>query len=167
MFVDVLTYILSNFGFVMFDLAIFFIILHKLIVRNRLPESEMVYRWMAVFGLGFSLVYAGIMHIVFPEIVAQGIGWATSPFQFEVGMADIALGMLGIFSFRASYSFRVATVFASIIMLWGDALGHLYQQIVAHNFSPGNAGTWFWLDLIIPLVLLICIINLRPTRVKR
>lgn len=157
-----IAFVLSNFDLVMFDVAVIFIILHRILVGKRVPESEIVYRWVAVFALGFTAIYAFVMHVFFAKIAATTIGWQISPFQFEVGIANLAIGVLGILSFRASYGFRLATVIGATLWLWGDAIGHLYQLIKAQNYSIGNAGTWFWMDLIIPLILIICINKLKP-----
>ncbi len=33
----------------------------------------------------------------------------------------------------------------------GAAANQLYRMATAHNFAPGNAGTIFWADILIPL----------------
>jgi len=86
-----------------------------------------------------------------------------SPFQYEVGMAGFGFGVMAILSFNANYSFRLATVIGLVCWLWGDASGHIYQMIVHQDFMLGNAGTWFWMDLVLPFILIICIFNLRPS----
>lgn len=151
---------LSNFDLAMFILAVIFILFH-LLFNRRLAFPEIVYRWIAFFALGLCGIYAFIMHAFFPTTAAAAIGWVTSPFQFEVAMADLSLGVLGILSFNANVGFRMATVVASICMLWGDAIGHLYQIFTFHNYSVGNAGSWLWMDIIVPLILLICVLNLK------
>ena len=62
------------------------------------------------------------------------------------------LGVVGAFS--KSRGFRLATVLGVTVWFWGDAAGHIYQMVAKDDFSPGNAGTWFWLDVISPAVLL-------------
>lgn len=152
-----ITQVLSNFSLAMFLLATLFILLHTAVRFRHVAFYEIVYRWMALFALGFTGIYTFVMHAFYAEYTAATIGWAVSPFQYEVAMADLALGLLGVFSFRASYGFRLATVIAAMTMLWGDASGHIYQMIVNNDFELGNAGTWFCLDIVIPLILLICI----------
>lgn len=161
---DWIALLMSNFDLAMFILAVIFIIVHFLIAGRRIRGSEIVYRWMAFFALGFTGIYAFILHVFFPEMAATGIGWQTSPFQFEVGMADLALGILGLLSFKANYGFRLATVIATAICFWGDAIGHVYQLVKFQNYSVGNAGSWLWMDIIIPLILIICIVKLRPEK---
>jgi hypothetical protein len=81
-----------------------------------------------------------------------------SPFQYEVGIADLTVGVLGILAFWGNFSFRLAAAIAGIVWYWGDAVGHVRQMIVADNFAPGNAGSWFWTDVLVPLLLVICLV---------
>lgn len=161
---DYIQFALSNFDLTMFALAVLFILIHLSMRIKRVSYAEIVFRWMVLFPLGFVGIYTFVMHVFFSEVAASVIGWSSSPFQFEVGIADLALGVLGILSFRGLYGFRLATVIAATIMLWGDAIGHVYQMAVNQNFNPGNAGSWFALDLIVPAILLICITRLKPVR---
>ena len=156
-----ITQVLTNFSLAMFLLAILFILFHTAVRIRYVSFYEIVYRWMALFALGFTGIFTFVMHAFYADTSAAMIGWSVSPFQYEVAMADLALGVLGVFAFKASFGFRLATVIAAVVILWGDASGHLYQMIVNGNFDLGNAGTWFWLDLIVPLILLICIGRLQ------
>ncbi|ACL16218.1 DUF6790 family protein [Methanosphaerula palustris] len=48
---------------------------------------EIVLMWQLVCGLGLSMIWGGIGHLLFADRVAESIGWATgSPFQQEVGI---------------------------------------------------------------------------------
>jgi hypothetical protein len=154
---------LSNFDLLMFILALIFIVFHRLIRKN-LAESEIVYRWMALFALGFTALYAFIFHVFFADFSAQAIGWNNTPFQYEVASANFAIASIAILSFNASYGFRLATVIASTCWLWGDAIVHLYEFIAYHNDAVGNIGSWFWMDVFVPIILICCIVKLRPTR---
>ena len=156
--------ILSNFDLMMLGLAVVFIILHRLKVGHHLALAEISYRWLAFFALGCTGCYAAFMHAVFPVLAAAGIGWHTSPFQFEVAMANLAFGLLGICSSHASFNFRLATVVGASIWLWGDALGHLYQLMKYQNLSIGNAGSWLWVDLCLPLLLWTALSSLNQLR---
>lgn len=151
-----ITLVLENFSLAMLILALLFILLHKLIKRH-IPESEIIYRWLAFFALGLSSLYAFVMHAFFPNLAANNIGWTTNPFQYEVAMANLAIGVIAILSFNASYGFRLATVIAAVFWLWGDAVGHILQIIKFHDFSQGNAGSWLVMDIILPFMLIIVI----------
>lgn len=157
-----LTILLSNFSLFMFVLGLSFALLNKALTS--LPFYECFFRWVSFFALGFTGFYTFVMHVFYSQMSAATIGWATSPFQFEVGMADLSLGLLGVLSFKASYGFRLASVIAALCMLWGDAIGHVIQMIANHNFAPGNAGSWFFLDILVPLFLLIAILKLKHNK---
>ncbi len=161
MFENTIKLALSNFGLVMFALAIIASFL-QWALDHKTNTYEIFFRWIAFLALGLTGIYAFIIHAFFPELGASTIGWANSPFQFEVAVANLGFGILAIFSFRATYGFRLATVLGNTCWLWGDAIGHIYQMITQHNFTLGNAGSWFWLDIIIPLALIICLIKLKP-----
>lgn len=165
MYRDYIELVLSNFGLFMFVLAVVFIILHKLIVRSRVSSDEVVYRWMALFPLGVTGIYAFVVHAFYPEIADASIGWSGSPFEYEVAVADLALGLIAVLSFNASFGFRLATVIANVTFLLGCAFNHIYLMFMHGNFHIGNAGSWLWLDdLILPLILLLCINGLSRQR---
>jgi hypothetical protein len=149
---DWIAFALSHFELTMLLFALFFIVLHLIVRKKNVSFYEVVFRWVVLFSLGFTSLYVFIMQAFFPILTASSLGWQMSPFQFEVALANLSLGVLGVLSFRASLGFRLATVLSAVIMLWGDAIDH---------FTPGNAGSWFWLNLIIPLILLICFVKLK------
>ncbi len=161
---DWIAWALSQFDVTMLLCALFFIVLHTIVRVKYVSFYEIIFRWLVLFSLGFTSLYTFVMHAFYPHMAAAVIGWAASPFQFEVAMADLAIGVLGVLSFRASYGFRLATVIASVCFLWGDAVGHMREMVVNNNFYPGNAGSWFWLDIFIPLILLICITHLKSKK---
>ena len=45
--------------------------------------------WLMLLFVGVSGLYTGILHLAWPAQAAASIGWATSPFQWEVGMATL------------------------------------------------------------------------------
>ncbi len=128
--------------------------------------SENLYRWISLLGAGVVGVYVFFMHAFMPSVSAGQIGWQTSPFQYEVAVANLGFGMLCILAFSASYGFRLASVIGISVWLWGDAIGHIRQMIVAKNFSPGNAGPWFWSDVLVPLLLIWLITKLKNQQTK-
>ena len=91
-------------------------------------------------------------------VAAVLIGWQVSPFQFEVGMADLAIGVTAIVAFWRDLSFKAAAVCAASIFLLGDAVGHVHEMLDAGNFAPGNAGVPFYMDLIYPLLAITLLI---------
>lgn len=111
--------------------------------------------WQLATGLGLSYLYAAFGHLVFADQVAASIGWpAGSPFQREVGLWDLSIGIVGLLclKFRSPW-FWTATVIAFAIFSIGAGLGHVYEVIVHGNTSINNAGPVMYMDLFYPVFL--------------
>jgi len=128
--------------------------------RHQLGHSfaQTLLAWLLLLSVGAQGIYTFVIHVFFPEQSAANIGWAVSPFQYEVGIADLTVGVLGVLAFWGNFGFRLAAVIAGVVWYWGDAIGHVKQMIVANNFAPGNAGPWFWTDVFVPMLLLACLL---------
>ena len=118
--------------------------------------------------IGIGSIWAFIGHVFLANMVAAQIGWpAGSPFQFEVGIANLSYGILGILCLKFRDNFWTATVVAVSIFYWGAAYGHLLNIIQTGNLSPGNAGYALYGDFIIPLVLIVLFVAYRMTMDKQ
>lgn len=165
MYRDVMEFTINNFCFAMFILAAFFIFLHKLIMRGKISDNEIVYRWLALFPLGFGSIYIFALHAFCPDMAASTSAFTCSAVQCSIGIAYLAFGVMAVLSFNASFGFRLATVIGNAIWLLGSATQHINAMIMQGNYLIGDAGSWLWLqDLILPLLMLICINGLNPNR---
>ncbi len=162
MLANLVAFTLENFTLVAFIAAIGFALLSGFVVRKHpaLGWAEQFFRWIAL-AMGATGIYAFITHAFFPEQAAAAIGWQNSPFQFEVAVANLGFGVIAILAFSASFGFRLAAVIGNLCWLWGDAAGHIYQMVASHNFTIGNAGSWFWLDIIYPGAALILLLVMK------
>ncbi len=117
---------------------------------------EVLLLYLLVLLVGISGLMAGLAHIFLAQEVALKIGWQPgSPFQFEVAMADLAFGILGILCFWQRGGFWTATIIGYAIFLLGCAYGHVREAMVAGNFAPYNVGIMIWLnDVGLPVLLL-------------
>jgi hypothetical protein len=129
--------------------------------RSGAPIADRLLGWILLLPIGVTGLWAAIFHLFFPQTAAADIGWQMSLFQFEVGLADLAIGATACVSFWRSLDFKAAAVMASSIFLLGDAVGHVKQMIVAGNFAPGNAGVPFYSDIAFPLLVIILLIIVR------
>jgi hypothetical protein len=110
---------------------------------------------------GVDGLWSGFFHIAYPEHAAYFIGWQDSPFQFEVGMADLAFGVAGCAAFRASHGFKAPTVLVNAIFLLGDAAGHVRQMMTTGTFASGNAGPVFYLDILLLVATIVLLLISR------
>ncbi|ASQ46159.1 DUF6790 family protein [Legionella clemsonensis] len=152
---EIITLALRNFTWTLFILSMIVASLVLLFRPKPLSKAEIIdvlFSYFLLFNVGISYLYNFIMHVFFGDFTAQFIGWAQSPFQLEVGFASLGFSVVGIISFWSGLGFRAATLIGPAMFLWGAAGGHLYQMVTADNFSPGNAGSIFWSDIIIPVI---------------
>jgi hypothetical protein len=109
--------------------------------------------WLLLLPVGVDALWAGLFHVLWPHTAASFIGWQVSPFQFEIGVADIALGVAGIAAFWRPLDFKAAVVVYAVVFYLGVAYGHVHQIIAAGNVAPGNAGALLVLTFVRPVLL--------------
>lgn len=114
--------------------------------------AEALFSYYLLFTIGINNLVNFLSHVFFGDFAAKFIGWPNSPFQAEVGFASLGVGIAGVIAFKASLPFRFATLIPPSAFSLGAAGGHVYQMIVAHNFSPGNVGVVLPIDIVIPVV---------------
>lgn len=105
--------------------------------RERRLEIFLLY----LFGVGVAGSGIGgfFGHFFLSETVAESIGWPTgNPFQYEVGFANLALGVLGIVAMGRRDGFREATVLAVTVLGLGATIVHVRDIIETGNLAPGN-----------------------------
>jgi hypothetical protein len=115
----------------------------------------MVLMWQLAVGLGLGLIWAGLGHLLMPDQVAASIGWAAgSPFQREVGMWDLSLGIVGVLCLVVrEEGFWTATIIGTGIFYVSAGLGHVYELVIHGDTAVYNAGAVMYLDLFYPLLL--------------
>jgi len=116
-------------------------------------EVMLLYLLVVFVGLGGLVAFLG--HTFKAHEIALKIGWQPSPFQFEVAVANLAFGVLGILCLWQRRGFWTATGIGYSIFLLGCAYGHLKEMIMQVNFSPYNVGPVLWVnDLAVPFGIL-------------
>jgi hypothetical protein len=163
MIADVVGFSIRNLPAFLFVIALVVALLR----RHDGPLAQRLLSWILLLPIGVTGLWAGIAHVFFPAIAAAHIGWQVSPFQFEVGMADLAIGVTACIAFWRDLSFQAAAVSAAAIFLLGDAIGHVRQMVVAGNFAPGNAGVPFYMDIICPLLAIALVVLARHAERSR
>ena len=114
------------------------------------------------FLLHLLFFYVGLMglltayaHVFRPIQTSASIGWSTSPYEYEVGMADLTVGVLGVLCVWIRGNFWLATAIANAVWLLGDAVGHIRQMVINNNHSANNAGIFLAAEIVAPVVILL------------
>jgi hypothetical protein len=123
--------------------------------RTKGRVAEIFVLWLLVIAVGFGGIFAFIGHTVFADSTAASIGWpAGNPFQSEVAVANLTVGILGILCYWIRGNFWVATVVGFSVWWLGDAVVHIRDIVVSANYAPNNAGVTFYLAIVFPVILI-------------
>ncbi|MCR9086811.1 MAG: hypothetical protein NXH97_08710 [Rhodobacteraceae bacterium] len=114
--------------------------------------------WMLVVSLGLNSLWAAFGHLAATERVAASIGWDPSPFQIEIGFANLGIGMAAIVAAFMGAGAAVAITVMAACFLWGAAMVHTREMIEDKNFSINNAGPIFFWDILTPLTLIVALL---------
>jgi hypothetical protein len=114
-----------------------------------------------IWLVGVNGIVLGSGHIFMPGPTAAAIGWPTSRFQWEVGLAGLSCGVAGVMAPSFDRGFWLATIVVFSIFMLGAAVGHVRSMVAEHNFAPGNAGYIFWHDIAAPILLIVLYILTR------
>src|SRR5262249_11352965 len=111
-------------------------------------------RYLFLFPLGLLGLWAFIGHVFFAGISAESLDWAPSPFQYEVGVANLGLGLASLYAAFRSFEARLAVAIAAACFLIGAGFGHISDIVVSGNLAPGNAGPIMVTDFLSPIAIL-------------
>lgn len=123
-------------------------------------------RYLFLFPLGIQGLWAFVGHVFFAEQAAASIGWPNTPFQYEVGVANLGLGLAAIYAAFRGFDARLAVAIAAACFLIGAGIIHLVDIVEKGNFAPGNAGPIMVTDFLTPIAVLVLLVlasgQLRP-----
>jgi hypothetical protein len=100
--------------------------------QTQLLENGVVYL-IGVAGIG-----AGISHILFARKTSASIGWGASPFETEVGFANLGMGIAGVMAAGQEPAFWLALIVVNSIFRIGCGIVHIRQMVRDRDYAPNN-----------------------------
>ncbi len=144
---------------IVFLLAIAFFSIQIVLTKRRMSSKhkmELFLTYLIASLVGVQGFIAFVVHVFYPAQSAALIGWkAGSPFQFEVGIANLAFSILGFLAIYIRKRFWLAVIIGYSVYLWGAAIGHIIQFIVNKDVAEGNIGIYFVSDIVTPSLLIL------------
>jgi len=148
------------------------ILVHLLLTKQPKTKKivlEIILMYFLVFTVGLGGISSFMGHIFMGTEIAKSIGWPSgNPFQFEVGVAYLAFGILGLLCIKLKRGFWLATGLGSIIFYYGAALGHIKDMLTNHNYAAYNSDSLLYVgDILVPSIILVLLITYVVTFKKR
>lgn len=127
---------------------------------------EIVLLYFFVFQVGFMGLLAGLGHIFNGPETAKMIGWLPgSPFQYEVGVMNLGISVLGFLCIWFRREFWLATSIIYLVIMFGCGVGHIREMLLKGNLAPYNAGPGIIMgDMVIPLLIFVLLIIYRSLK---
>lgn len=152
-------------SFILFLIAIIATVIHFIYKKewNSDKGLEIFLSYFLFFVVGLMGILAAYAHIFMGPEIAKSIGWAAgSPFQYEMGIANLSYGVLGVLSYWIRGRFWDATIIGWSVLLLGCFIGHVINYYTEGNTAPYNIGApiWFY-DLFLPIFVFILLYRLR------
>lgn len=140
------------------SVALLAVVFHILLMKQRNAKKviEVILLYLLVIAVGLGGLVAGAFHVFNGPATAIMIGWEPgSPFQYEVGVADMALGLVAVLCLFVRGSFWLAAIIANSFFLLGCMVGHVRSLAESGNLAAYNIGPNIIIsDLILPLLLI-------------
>ena len=127
--------------------------------NDRFRKAEVYLIYLFMLGVAASGLSGFVGHLFTADAVAESIDWPKgSPFQQEMGFANLALGVLGFLAAGRRDGFREATVIAVAVVGVGATFVHVTDIVQEGNLAGGNSiqnvGNLLKPAVLIPLLLL-------------
>lgn len=156
---------------ILFICAILFTVGHLMYKKDgHSPKpTEVFLSYILFFNMGLMGLLAAYAHVFMGPETARSIGWEPgSPFQYEIGMANLAFGVLGILSYWFRGSFWDAAIIGWSVLFFGCFIGHVINYYTENNTAPYNIGPYIWFyDLLLPILVLVLLYRLRSSNSKQ
>ncbi len=149
----------------LFIFAIFLTLCHLIYKKEWYsPKSiEVLLSYILFFNMGVMGCLGAYVHVFMAPETARSIGWEPgSPFQFEMGMANLAFGVLGILSYWFRDRFWEASIIGWTVLFLGCFVGHVINYYTENNTAPYNIGPYIWFyDFMLPILVIALLYRLR------
>ncbi|MFC0545468.1 DUF6790 family protein [Kutzneria chonburiensis] len=124
-------------------------------------KLEIWQRWWGIGAMGIGSLWMTVAFLVFPDVMAEAIGFPRTPFLFEIAFANLGLAIMGFRAASAGTRERLTIGLGAGMFLWGAVVGHVYQWFANGDHAPGNTGGVLVTDILIPAVMIALAVRAR------
>lgn len=113
--------------------------------------------YFLIINVGIQGVLVGLIQMFAGKVFASYLGWSWSPFTTELGIANLAFGVLGILSYwKRSFDFWMASALGYSVFLLLSFFNHIHHKIITtHTVKHGHMSPLIYAALLTPITLCI------------
>jgi len=132
-------------------------------VRHRWRRGDgwrTILDWWTLFAIGISNLVNFVFHSFLGDFSAEQIGWAQSPFQMELALASLGIGVAGVVAFprRIGWAGKLIANIPATVFVLGAGIVHIVEIATTGNMAFGNAGPILWSDLYLPAATVVLLV---------
>lgn len=107
--------------------------------RSPARRIELAIMYLLAISVGANGLSGFFGHLFLSDMIAEAVGWPSgSPFQLEMGFANLLVGVLGLMAISRRDGLRTAAILATTIIGVGATSVHLWDIAATGNLAPGN-----------------------------
>ncbi len=130
--------------------------------------ADVYWRELVFYAIGLSFVWYATLHAYFGPMTSKFIGWAPSPYQWELAWAEYGIALIAILSLWSGAQMRLAATLVFTVFSLGAAAQHIDEILCCANKAPGNAGPILWFgDIALPLIVFTLAVASRARAASR
>lgn len=104
--------------------------------------------------IGWAGIGGGISHVFFGRRTSASIGWAPSPFETEIGFANLGFGVAGVFATAYGPEYWWAVIVANSVFRVLAGVLHVREIVRSKNYAVNNTSILF-VDFVVPVFLVL------------
>jgi hypothetical protein len=129
--------------------------------------AELILLYLLAIMVGVNGIVAFGVHVYIADQVSLLVGLApASPFQFEIAVANLAFGVLGLLCVLIRGHFWTAVVIGQSIFYWAAAYGTINRAAQAHGQFSGDTMSSIAMDIGVPIIMIALLIAYRKAPAK-
>jgi hypothetical protein len=128
-------------------------IVYSLITGTTSEWPEELVQFGVYYMIGWAGIGGGISHLFFGRKTSASIGWAPSPFETEIGLANLGFGIAGVIALSYGPEYWWAIIIANSVFRVGAGIGHIRSMVRDKNFAVNNTSILF-VDFVVPAFLI-------------
>ena len=114
-----------------------------------------------LLGIGLSHLNAYILHVFFTPTLTNV---STHLFQYQLGMAYLGIGVLGVLCIFFRGNFWLATIIMNTVFNWGIVTKYFSLMLKTHEYKLSGIGLLFDLYILIPLITIILYLIMKKQK---